>query len=256
MIFEPSHSHSWQHSSQSCEIPPSSLSAPNSEGERSLELGFAEQREIRDGNAAILQRDQGDEGEGAPEPLEADVLDRLRQEIDPERIGQLPCQVHPDQLGWASVPCLLWWHDLLVPRGSPRRAPTSRAPAAREGARRSLIDPQPIYLSFKVFDWIKYILFNLPLFGDWAGGIKCVHDFQFSVISGWDYFRFWICVSRWGDAIRTGKSKCLNAMLVSQRLLLCQLRVILSGVVLTFYDSWGVSDDALRGNIKRTTQTC
>ncbi|CAN0910729.1 hypothetical protein LINGRAHAP2_LOCUS26449, partial [Linum grandiflorum] len=93
----------------------------------------------RNGDEEVLQRDQGVEGEGGPQPCEAHAVARLPEEIRAERIGQLSRQVHPDQLHRPALTCLLRRDGLLLSRRPSRRASPSGAPAARQRARRPLI---------------------------------------------------------------------------------------------------------------------
>ena len=87
------------------------------------------------GMEEFLQWDQGAEGEGTAQPCEANAFPKLCEECSTERAGQLPCQVHPNQLRWPSLACLLWWDDLLLPGCTPWGTPSPWAPAACQGAR-------------------------------------------------------------------------------------------------------------------------
>ena len=53
--------------------------------------------------------------------------------------GQLPCQVHSNQLHWPALPCLLWWNGLLLPGCTPWGTLPPYAPGACQGAWRALM---------------------------------------------------------------------------------------------------------------------
>lgn len=104
----------------------------------------------RNGDEELLQPNKRDESERSSFASEADALDRLREEGDQQGLGQLPRQVHPNELHRSPPPRLLRWNDLLLPRCAAGGAPPPRAPAARRPLITSLLRVGP---SVQVIPW-------------------------------------------------------------------------------------------------------
>ncbi|KAJ8616958.1 hypothetical protein MRB53_013144 [Persea americana] len=102
----------------------------------------------RNGDEELLQPNKRDESEGSSFASEADAIDRLREEGDQQGLGQLPRQVHPNELHRSPPPRLLWWNDLLLPRCAAGGAPPPGAPAACRPLISSLLRVGP-----SVQDW-------------------------------------------------------------------------------------------------------